>query len=384
MKTLKSRSIDRLLVILGTLIIGTTLVFEHHGPIELIYRAGFAVCHQIVARTYLFDGRPLPLCARCSGMYLGTVAGMLVLSLRHHGARLTGFPPLRYLVILALFMTAWLIDGLNSFLTLLPGLPLLYEPSNLLRLVTGMGQGLALGVVLYPLGNYALWQQTEERRVLDRPWQFGELILVGAATVALVWFWRSAPWWLWSYVLASAVVATLALVNTILLVLVLHKEGLARRWYQIVPVLLAGLVLGPWRGFLATLLYLAVGFAGLPVFAGGAAGVAVFGKPSIGYLLAFPLGALVAGALARLFVGWTGAKQYLGLFLAGLAGSLVIHAAGIVGMMVVLQLSLPAAFLADLPYWPGDVAKMFAAAAVAVAVHKAFPALLVARRPAVA
>jgi biotin transport system substrate-specific component len=153
---------------------------------------------------------------------------------------------------------------------------------------------------------------------------------------------------------------------------------------QTLAVVLAGLVLGPWRGFLATLLYLAVGFAGLPVFAGGAAGVAVFAKPSIGYLLAFPLGALVAGALARLFVGWTGAKQYLGLFLAGLAGSLVIHAAGIVGMMVVLQLSLPAAFLADLPYWPGDVAKMFAAAAVAVAVHKAFPALLVARRPAVA
>lgn len=153
---------------------------------------------------------------------------------------------------------------------------------------------------------------------------------------------------------------------------------------QTLAVVLAGLVLGPWRGFLATLLYLAVGFAGLPVFAGGAAGVAVLSKPSIGYLLAFPFGALVAGALARLFVGWTGAKQYLGLFLAGLAGSLVIHAAGIVGMTIVLQLSLPAAFVADLPYWPGDVAKMFAAAAVAVAVHKAFPALLARRQPAVA
>lgn len=153
---------------------------------------------------------------------------------------------------------------------------------------------------------------------------------------------------------------------------------------QTLAVVLAGLVLGPWRGFLATLLYLAVGFAGLPVFAGGTAGLAVLGKPSVGYLLAFPLGALVAGGLARLFAGWRGARQYLGLFLAGLAGSLVIHAAGILGMMAVLRLSLPAAVLADLPYWPGDVAKMFAAAAVAVAVHRAFPALLVVRRPAVA
>lgn len=153
---------------------------------------------------------------------------------------------------------------------------------------------------------------------------------------------------------------------------------------QTLAVVLAGLVLGPWRGFLATLLYLVVGFAGLPVFAGGAAGLGVLAKPSVGYLLAFPFGALVAGALAKLFVRWTGAKQYLGFFLAGMAASLLIHAAGIVGLMVVLHLSLPAAFLADLVYWPGDVAKMFAAAAVAVAVHKAFPALLAGRRPLVA
>ena len=153
---------------------------------------------------------------------------------------------------------------------------------------------------------------------------------------------------------------------------------------QTLAVVLAGLVLGPWRGFLATLLYLAVGFAGLPVFAGGAAGLAVLAKPSVGYLLAFPVGALVAGALARLFVSWRGARQYLGLFLAGLAASLVIHASGIVGLVLTVKLPLQQAFLTDLIFWPGDLAKMFAAAAVAVAVHRAFPALLALRRPSVA
>lgn len=153
---------------------------------------------------------------------------------------------------------------------------------------------------------------------------------------------------------------------------------------QTLAVVLAGLVLGPWRGCLATLLYLAVGFAGLPVFAGGAAGLAVLAKPSVGYLLAFPIGAAVAGALARLFVGTRGARQYLGLFLAGLAGSLVIHAFGIVGLVLMARLAFADAFLTDLVFWPGDLAKMFVASAVAVAVHKAFPALLAARRPAVA
>ena len=153
---------------------------------------------------------------------------------------------------------------------------------------------------------------------------------------------------------------------------------------QTLAVVLAGLVLGPLRGFLATVLYLAVGFAGLPVFAGGAAGIAVLSKPSIGYLLAFPVGAAVAGLLAKVFVHRRGATQYLGFFLAGLAGSLVIHAAGILGLVLVAQVAFADAFLIDLAFWPGDVAKMFVASAIAVAVHKAFPALLAVRRPAIA
>lgn len=153
---------------------------------------------------------------------------------------------------------------------------------------------------------------------------------------------------------------------------------------QTLAVVLTGLVLGPRLGFLATLLYLAVGFAGLPVFAGGSAGIAVLSKPSVGYLLAFPVGAAVAGYLAKLFVTWRGARQYLGFFLAGLGASLVIHAAGILGLMLVAKMTFTAAFVVDLAFWPGDLAKMFVAAAIAVAVHKAFPALLVTRQPATA
>lgn len=149
---------------------------------------------------------------------------------------------------------------------------------------------------------------------------------------------------------------------------------------QTLAVVLAGLVLGPWRGFLATLLYLVVGLAGLPVFAQGVAGPAVLGKASVGYLLAFPIGALVAGLISRAVVKWRGARQYVGLFIAGVGASVVIHAGGIVGLVVgVAHLSWNAAFIVDLAFWPGDLAKMFVAAAIAVAVHRAFPAVLATR-----
>ena len=148
---------------------------------------------------------------------------------------------------------------------------------------------------------------------------------------------------------------------------------------QTLGVMLAGLVLGPLRGFLAVLLYVVVGLAGLPVFAQGGAGLANLVKPAAGYLLAFPLGALVTGALAA----WTRNVRVWRPFTLALSaivgGILVVHPLGILGLMINAKLSLAKAFTVDLIYLPGDLAKVAIAAAVAAVVHKAFPVLLASR-----
>ena len=41
---------------------------------------GYAVCHRIDARSFHIGTRQLPLCARCSGMYLGALLGLVFLS----------------------------------------------------------------------------------------------------------------------------------------------------------------------------------------------------------------------------------------------------------------------------------------------------------------
>lgn len=149
---------------------------------------------------------------------------------------------------------------------------------------------------------------------------------------------------------------------------------------QTLGVALAGLVLGPVRGLLAVLLYLVVGFAGLPVFAGGAAGLAVLGKASAGYLLSFPIAALVAGALSRVLPRLPG-PRYLWLFLSGiLASILIVHPAGVLGLVLNANMDLGKAVVTDLAFWPGDVVKNLVAAALALAVHKAFPDLVLRRR----
>jgi len=154
---------------------------------------------------------------------------------------------------------------------------------------------------------------------------------------------------------------------------------------QTLVIGLTGLVLGPWRGFLATLLYLVIGFAGLPVFAQGAAGLSVLRRGSAGYLLSFPIYALVVGALAYAYLrrGRAGnpVRAAIALVLAGIIGSiLIVHPMGIVGMdMNIANMSFGAAVKADRLYWPSDLVKTVVAALVALAVHRAFPWLSLGR-----
>lgn len=154
---------------------------------------------------------------------------------------------------------------------------------------------------------------------------------------------------------------------------------------QTLAVALAGLLLGPWRGMFAVLLYLVLGLAGLPVFAGGAGGLAVLVGPTAGYLISFPLAAWVTGWLAQRIVDRVTTPVARTGALAGAAavGALaVVHPLGIVGLHLNLDVSWTQAVLIDLVYIPGDLIKSVLAAVVAVAVHRALPTLLA--RPQVA
>lgn len=149
---------------------------------------------------------------------------------------------------------------------------------------------------------------------------------------------------------------------------------------QTFAVLLTGAVLGASRGFLAVLLYLAVGAIGLPIFSGGAAGLAPFAGPSVGYILSFPLAAWLTGLLVARIPRKNAVVTAILIFLAALAANIVfVYPLGIAGMMWRAELSFNAAFVANLTFIPLDLVKMALAAIVATAVHRAFPALLPSR-----
>lgn len=126
---------------------------------------------------------------------------------------------------------------------------------------------------------------------------------------------------------------------------------------QTFAVTLSGAVLGARRGFLAQALYLAEGAVGLPVFAAGGAGAAVFAGPTAGYLAAFPLAAALTGTLAQR--GWD--RRFLTMLPAMLIGSIPVFALGLAQLARFVPADrLLAAGL--LPFIPGDLVKATLAA----------------------
>ena len=174
--------------------------------------------------------------------------------------------------------------------------------------------------------------------------------------------------------LSTPVRRTLAvLAGTLFLAVCAHLS--VPLWFTPVPisvqpfgVLVVGLLLGPTLGFLTLAAYLVEGACGLPVFAPqGAPGLLHLLGPSGGYLLAYPF----AGALAGML--WQRGRGFVRAAAAGLAAEVVIFTSGACWLALVahqgLQLTLRTAVL---PFLPGDLLKICAAAAVAVSVRRSF------------
>jgi uncharacterized membrane protein len=119
------------------------LFVEPHDALTKADLIGFATCHQIPERSLHIDGHQLPLCARCTGIYIGMLSGWLWLIARRR-TRAAQLPPREITIVLFGFIVLMGIDGLNSLMMLIPGAPHLYETDNWMRLFTGSLYGIAI------------------------------------------------------------------------------------------------------------------------------------------------------------------------------------------------------------------------------------------------
>lgn len=265
----KPRSWRWVILILIAILVFIWLYFTPPGVWGKADAIGYSVCHRIAERSFIINGRQLPLCARCTGQFLGAMLALIYQAVI--GKRRMGRPALGVIAILVILFITYAIDGLNSYLHLtplveaFPSLPRLYEPSNLLRLLTGTGIGLVIGAALYPSFNSVIWQKPDPRPALGDFKSLAGLILLSLGLDALLLL--NIPWIMLTMAILSALatLTLLALVYTIVVVMLFHQENRAERLLHVVMPFIAGLgiallqiavfdllryqLTGTWEGF---------------------------------------------------------------------------------------------------------------------------------------
>ena len=226
----------------------------------------YAVCHRISSHTFYFGDRPISLCARCSGQYLGFLWGFGLQAVL--GKKKSGFPSRWAAAGLIFLVLFYVLDGLNSLVTLYPGLVgwSLYPPQNTLRLFSGLGMGLAISGLYYPLMGQTIWRDFSLERSLAAPKEW--LLWLGGGSGLGLLILTENPLILYPLILLSTggLMILLTLLYTVIWILLRRKENSFSSWDDLGWWILAGfgtalfqiavidairyLLTGTWSGFL--------------------------------------------------------------------------------------------------------------------------------------
>lgn len=205
-----------------------------------LYLALHGVCAQ--SHNLTTGGVQLPLCVRDSGMYLSYLATLAVVLARSRGraGRLPPLPVSLAILGLALAMAA---DGVNSTLAEL-GLAHAYAAHDDLRLLTGMGAGIGLALLVLLVLNTGLRRDVDDQLRALGGWRDLGLVLAlnGLIVAAIV---ADTPLLAWPLALLVTLGAlgNLAAVLTLLPAVALGRAGRVTHVAQLAHPASVGLIL---------------------------------------------------------------------------------------------------------------------------------------------
>lgn len=228
--------------------------------------AAYAVCHRISSHSFYFGDRPFSLCARCSGQYLGFLWGFSLQVIL--AKKRTGFPGRWKMVGFGALILVYVLDGVNSLFHLYPGLEnwSLYTPHNTLRLFTGLGMGLVISGIYYPLMGQTIWKEAIPGPAIQGARDYALWIGGGIGIGLLVL--TGNPLILYPLILFSTggLMVLLTLLYAVIWILLRRRENSFGSWGDLTWWILAGfgsalfqialidairfLTTGTWSGFL--------------------------------------------------------------------------------------------------------------------------------------
>jgi uncharacterized membrane protein len=222
------------------------------------------LCAQRPSHSLQFGGSTLPMDARMTGIYLGAAVTLIWLTAARR-LRGTRTPSRPIIIFLASFVLALAVDGFNALLVDLQ-LPTIYQPSNLLRLTTGVLAGIVLGLALGHLFACSVWAHgNRAQAVVMEPVEL--LVPIGASAVIAMLSLSALPV-LYAPFAVSLVVAAVGvfwLLAIVVVALVTGKGWSYQTWNDLAPLALTSFIAAiAIVGALAGLRFAAEQLFGLP------------------------------------------------------------------------------------------------------------------------
>ena len=132
-------------------------------------------CHQLPERSFSFRGKQFPVCARCTGVFIGEVLGIFLFKVGEISNIIA--------VVFSLIMFAdWFVQYKFH-----------YESNNIRRLITGLLCGYAFGNIIMKYLRYFMWLKTLKENVggichvLRKVWKRNKRSVKTEG--AMCWYW---------------------------------------------------------------------------------------------------------------------------------------------------------------------------------------------------
>lgn len=225
------------IILIAGIITANWFFHTPHGIYEKAFTVGSSVCHQIPSHSYELSGIQFPLCARCSGLYLGSFIGLAYYLTQ---GRKKALPTKGLSLLLVIFFLVWAGDGVNSFITDFLNKTILYETTNTTRLVTGFGMGLVMSTALMTLFNLTVWQDGKNQSLLHNCLQVAAYIAASATIATILFSSYGIFFQFFAYISIATVMVIITLLYTIFWIILLRKENSFTKWSSLGLCLTAG------------------------------------------------------------------------------------------------------------------------------------------------
>lgn len=134
---------------------------------------------------------------------------------------------------------------------------------------------------------------------------------------------------------------------------------------QVFAIVLSGLLLGPRLGLISQIIYVLLGTIGIPVFAQMSGGFGIIAGPTGGFILSFPLLALIVGYFSKKY------KGKLMVFVGMIIGLIVNYLVGTIQFCLITKMSFMAGLMACVvPFVAVDILKLILAYIIGISINK--------------